>query len=90
MKRFERDELAELIVRAQACTKLHEQDLRQVPIDMHAAVASGTALDQANRELWQALFSLQIEQEDDPTQGVHVVDEHRAYGGEDLGYTGLR
>jgi hypothetical protein len=76
MNRFERDELAELIVRAMTAARDETAALYAVPLDMSSMVDTADIAKEAARELWQALFRLDLQESQDVTQRVVKISGH--------------
>jgi len=60
MDRYEREELAELILRVIATTREATTALFSMPADMAAWSRTADAESTARRELWQALYRLEM------------------------------
>lgn len=61
MDRYEREELAELLLRVIATTVEATTALYTLPLDMHQWQETARAETDARRELWEALYRLEME-----------------------------
>jgi hypothetical protein len=76
MNRFERDELAELISKALAASREEVASLYAVPLDMGGMVGAADIAREAIREVWQALFRLDLQESHDVAQRIVKISEH--------------
>jgi len=77
VNRIERDELAELITRAIFARGEEVSALYAVPLDMGTMVRTADTAATAVRELWQALFSLALDDESTLPQRVVKISHQR-------------
>jgi hypothetical protein len=79
VNRFEREELAELILRTVQMARDEQTALLAVPPDMGKWVETAEASKNATRELWEALYRIEIQEADDsPKKGVSLpARQHR-------------
>lgn len=81
MNRFEREELAELILRAISTGREEQTALLTVPCDMGEWTRTADAASDARRELWKALYAMEIEEaEGSPSRSVKVLSRGKESG----------